>query len=332
MALPALPVRDPVAIEPAVVGDVRVCASVGPADELVTVWSQIEHLPATMSWTASPGGVNFRDPLAPRPVSARVTVHAPGPVSVVSITELGLANFTAQPLPGGSILLVAHRCRWRPEGADRNAVVYGPDGDVVTEEVLGDGIAHVLADSAGHVWVGYSEEGIYGNYGWGHRGGPEPVGSCGLVRWSPDLRPAWRYPGAASPFGGISDCYALNVDATTAWTCYDGGHSIVRIDDGELSGWRNDVGPRAALAVDGTRVALFGRSGPLTVGELSSGRFQPISEYQLVQPSGSPLPAHTQIVGRGPSLHFLTDDYWYQLSIRDIPRTPPRAIEWDPGC
>jgi hypothetical protein len=324
MALPALPVRDRVAIEPAVVGDVRVCASVGPAAELVAVWSQIEHLPATMSWTASPGGVNFRDPLATRLVSARVTVtaHDPGPLSVVSITELGLANFTAQPLPGGSILLVAHRCRWRPDGADRNAVVYGADGDVVTEEVLGDGISHVLADSAGNVWVGYTEEGIYGNYGWGYGGGPEPVGSSGLVRWSPDFRPDWRYPGATSGFGGISDCCALNVDGTTAWTCYDGGHSIVRIDDGELAGWRNDLGPRAALAVDGSRAALFGGFGRLTVGELSSGRFEPTAEYRVVQPSGSPLPPHTQIVGRGSSLHFLTDDCWYQLTIRDIPAQP----------
>jgi hypothetical protein len=243
-------------------------------------------------------------------------------VSVVSITELSLANFTAQPLPGGSILLVAHRCRWRPEGADRNAVVYGTDGDVVAEEVLGDGIAHVLADSAGNVWVGYSEEGIYGNYGWGYRGGPEPVGSCGLVRWSPDFRLAWRYPGAASPFGGISDCYALNVDGTTAWTCYDPESPIVRIEDGELAGWRNNVGPAAALAVEGTRAAQFGGFGRLTVGELSSGRFEPTSEYRVVQPSGSPLPAHTQIAGRGPRLHFLTDDYWYQLSIRDIPAQP----------
>src|SRR6266481_4011647 len=147
MALPALPVRDGVAIEPAAVGDVRVCASIGPAGELVAVWSQIEHLPATMSWTRSPGGVNFRDSLAPRPVNARVTVHAPDPVSVVSIARLGLANFTVQPLPSGAILLVAHRCRWRPGGADRNAVVYGPDGRVLAEEVLGDGIGHVLADS-----------------------------------------------------------------------------------------------------------------------------------------------------------------------------------------
>lgn len=317
-SLPALPVHDRVAIEPAIPGDVRVCASVGPAGELIAVWSHIEHLPATMSWTPSAGGVNFRDAQAPELVSARVTVHAPQLLSVVSIARLGLANFTVQPLPGGNILLVAHRCRWRPEGADRNAVVYDADGSVQATEVLGDGIGHVLADSSGHVWVGYTDEGIYGNYGWGKSDSPEPVGSHGLLRWSPDLRPAWRHPGKASGYGFIDDCCALNVDGTTAWTCYDSDYPIVRIHDGEMIGWRNNVPFAAGLAIDGTKAALLGGRGRLSVGDLSSGRFQPNRDYRIVQPDGTPLPGNTQIVSRGPTLHFITDVYWYQLNIRDV--------------
>jgi hypothetical protein len=34
-------------------------------------------------------------------------------------------------------------------------MLYGADGQVVSEHVLGDGIGHVLATSAGQVWVGY---------------------------------------------------------------------------------------------------------------------------------------------------------------------------------
>jgi hypothetical protein len=322
MALPAIPVHCPVAIQPALHGDVRICASVGPAGELIAVWSHIDHLPATMSWTRSAGGINFRDSQAPEPVSARVTVHAPELLSVVSIARLGLANFTVQPLPAGNVLLAARRCRWRPEGADRNAVVYDADGRILAKEVLGDGIGHVLADSAGHVWVGYNDEGIYGNYGWGRSDTAEPIGSHGLVRWSPDLRPVWRHPGKASGFGFIDDCYAMNVDGTTAWTCYDAGFPIVRIHDGQIVGWRNDAGSAAGLAVDGTRAALLGARSRLTVGELTSGRFQPTSAYRIVQPDGSPLPRHTQIVCRGSTLHFLTDDYWCQLSIGDVPARP----------
>ena len=320
VALPSLRLRDPVTIEPAEPDDVRVCASIGPAGELIAVWSQIDNLPGTMSWTRSPGGVNFTDPRAPQPVSARVTVHAPQLLSVVSIARLGLANFTVQPLPGGSILLVGHRCRWRPEGADRNAVVYGADGGVLAEEVLGDGIAHVLADSAGHVWAGYTDEGIYGNYGWGRSDSAEPLGSHGLVRWAPDLRSRWRHPGMASGFGFIDDCHALNVDGTTAWACCDAEFPIVRILDGDIAAWRNDARSAAALAVDGTTAALMGGRGRLTVGQLIAGRFRPMGEYRITLPTGSPLPSHAQIIGRGPTLHFLTDDYWYQLNIRDIPQ------------
>jgi hypothetical protein len=44
------------------------------------------------------------------------------------------------------------RCRWRPDGPDRNAVLYDADGKAVSEHVLGDGVAHVLATSTGQVW------------------------------------------------------------------------------------------------------------------------------------------------------------------------------------
>lgn len=84
--------------------------------------------------------------------------------------------------------------------------------------MLGDGIGHVLATSTGQVWVGYFDEGIYGNYGWGRTDSEEPVGAYGIVRFSPDLEPDWHYPKytGVGPWDAISDCYALNVDDTSA--------------------------------------------------------------------------------------------------------------------
>ena len=96
-------------------------------------------------------------------------------------------------------------------------MLYDTDGQVVSEHVLRDGIAHVLATSTGQVWAGYFDEGIYGNYGWGRAESEEPVGAYGIVRFSPDLQPAWHYPKytEAGPWDAISDCYALNVDDTS---------------------------------------------------------------------------------------------------------------------
>ena len=103
-------------------------------------------------------------------VTARVSVHAPDIVSVACLAGPGLAAFTVQPLPGGNILLVGPRPQRHPEILPRNAVVYDAGGHVRTEEALGDGIQHVLADSTGAVWVGYSDEAVLGTIRWAPAG------------------------------------------------------------------------------------------------------------------------------------------------------------------
>jgi hypothetical protein len=102
-------------------------------------------------------------------------------------------------MPGGRFLVAGARCRWRPGGPDSNAVLYDAGGQAVSAHVLGDGIAHLQATSTGHLWAGYFDEGIYGNYGWGRDGTPPPVGVAGIVRFSPALEPAWHYPATPGP-------------------------------------------------------------------------------------------------------------------------------------
>ena len=244
--------------------------------------------------------------------------------AVTRITDLALAYVTVQPMPGGRFLVAGARCRWRPDGPDRNAVLYDSDGQAVSEHVLGDGIAHVLATSAGQVWAGYFDEGIYGNYGWGRADSEEPVGAYGIVRFSPDLEAAWHYPTytEVGSWDAISDCYALNVDDRSTWACYDSDFPVVRIRDGAVTGWHNDIKGAGALAVAGSRVALFGGYGPdhdrLAVTELDTGRARPDGEYRVVLPDGEPLAPGTQGTGRGSRLHFLADGGWYQLDVGDI--------------
>jgi hypothetical protein len=66
--------------------------------------------------------------------------------------------------------------------------------------------SRIIADAQPWGWsarlVGYFDEGIYGNYGWGLGDGPEPVGAYGIVRFSPDLEPAWHYPKYAALLAG----------------------------------------------------------------------------------------------------------------------------------
>ena len=164
-----------------------------------------------------------------------------------------------------------------------------------------------------------------GNYGWGQANTDEPVGAAGIVRFSPRLAPAWHYPRytEVGPWDAISDCYALNVDDTCAWACYHTDFPVVCIRDGAVTGWHNDVKGVRALAVAGSRVALFGGYGPdhdrLALTELGTDRAQPTGQYRVVLPGGQPLPAGTQVIGRGSRLHFLAGTSWYQLDMGDIP-------------
>jgi hypothetical protein len=324
LGLPALPVRHHGVISgPG--GDVRLCASPGPAGEVVAVWTAPGDLDAATAVTVSPGGASFPDPGAARPVAARITVHAPGLVAVTRIAELALAHITVQPMPGGRFLVAGARCRWRPGGPDPNAVLYDAGGQAVSAHVLGDGIAHLQATSTGHVWAGYFDEGIYGNYGWGRDGTPPPVGAPGIVRFSPALEPAWHYPRytGTGPCEAVSDCSALNAGDAATWACYDPGYPVVRIRDGTVTGWHNEAGGACALAAAGSRVALSGGYGPdydrLALTELGDGIARLAGEYRVVLPDGQPLPPGTQVTGRGPLLHFLTSTDWYQLDIDGIP-------------
>ena len=92
------------------------------------MWTTLEGIEAVTSTTVSVAGASFPDPGASRPAAARITVHTPDLAAVTPIADLALAHITLQPIPGGRFLLAGARCRWRPEGPYRNAVLYDADG------------------------------------------------------------------------------------------------------------------------------------------------------------------------------------------------------------
>jgi hypothetical protein len=324
MALPVLPVRRHGVITADDAGDVLVATSIGPNGEAIALWTSPEGLTALTATTTQPGWASFPDPRASRPAAARVTVHRSGPETSVTFVDLPLAHPTLQVLPDDRVLVVAARCRWRPDGPDRNAIIYDTDGRVVAEGTVGDGIEHVLVSRSGHIWVGYFDEGVYGNYGWGDAGAPPPLGAPGLVRFSPDLEPDWRYPTNVEPWGAISDCYALNIDGDTAWACYYTDFPVVRVQAGTVMGWRNTIAHGArALAVADPNIAMCSGYGPnrdvLVIASRGQDQLHKLSEYRLVLPDGSPLPATVQAIGRGADLHLINEGEWYRLDLDDLP-------------
>lgn len=315
LALPTVPVWHHARIVPPRQGDVRISESIGPFGELMALWSGPESQPV-------------RFPRAPesRPTPVRVTVHLPEMAVAARIPDLRLASPQVQPLPDGRVLVVGPRCAWRPESPDRNAIVYDADGEAVAEQTFGDGIQHVQTTRSGETWVGYFDEGVLGSNGWGRDGGAPPIGRSGLVRFSADLAEEWHYPNSAGvAWGHILDCYALNVDGDTAWAYGYTDFAIVRIRDGGVTGWRNEIrGSYAyALAAQGSRVALCSGHEPLrdrlVTGVLDDGQFRITGEYRLVLPDGHEVPRQARVFGRGADLHLVTGDDWFRISLDDLP-------------
>lgn len=309
-------------------GDALISASIGPAGEVVALWSAAADLPELTARTTSPGGATFPGTRTSRPLAARVTTHAPGMAITTRISALSTTYPSVQPLPDGQVLVVGSRCRWRPEGPEHNATVYDSTGTVLLESTLGDGIEHVRTTCRGDVWVGYFDEGVYGNFGWGDADAPPPLGASGLTRFSPTLTGKWQFP-SETGWGPIDDCYALNVADDVVWACYYSDFPVVRIHNGTVTGWRNDdVHGAKAIAADGSRIALYGGYGPdrnrLVAGVLADGRLQVTGEYQIVRPDGSPLPAGTYVTGSGPDLHILAGEEWSKIGLDDLPIARPR--------
>jgi hypothetical protein len=284
------------------------------------MWTTAHDRAGVQAVTTGQGGARFPDPKLGRPVLAYVSVHSREPIRIAPLSDMAVAHPTIQPMPDGRILIVGARARWHSDGPDQNAVIYGPDGSVFAQATLGDGIAHVQATPAGHIWVGYFDEGVYGNYGWGQPGAPAPIGAPGLIRYRQDLSPDWHYPSdSRTGVDSIDDCYALNVDNETAWACYYSDFPIVGIHDGQVRGWPNSITGARALITDGHHVALVGGYGTdshrIAAGTLHDDGFALTAEYQLTLPDGQPVPAALAITGRGTELHVVTEDSWYRMDL-----------------
>ena len=287
-------------------------ASLTPAGEVVAVWTTPEAREVVTSTTVSAGGASFPDPGAARPVAARITVHAPDLAAVTPIQDLAVAHITVQPMPGGRFLVAGARGRWRAAArtATRCSTTAAGRSSRSMCSATGSRTCWPPAPArSGPVTSTRASTATTAGVWVMARSRSARTGSSA----SP---PTWSPPGTTrkytevGPWDAISDCYALNVDDASTWACYDSDFPVVRIRDGAVTGWHNDIKGASALAVAGSRVALVGGYGPdhdrLAVMELDDERARLAGEYRVVFPDGEPLAPGTQVIGRGSRLHFLT--------------------------
>jgi hypothetical protein len=248
---------------------------------------------------------------------AIASITGPAGSRDVPLTGLAATFPMAQTLPDGEILLVAPRCFRNQDGShELNAKVFDREGKPLREFLLGDGINGLQTDAVGNIWVGYSDKGIYGNFGW--QGEVDRLGAAGLSCFSRDGRTKWDFE-PPEGFGYISHCYALNVTRAGAWVYYYTDFPIVFIDpERRVRGRQTDSAGGWTFAVANERILFYGGYGDRRTScsllQLEGRAAKQIADVSLVLPSEVDL-SKARVIGRGKELHVFSGDDWFVFSI-----------------
>ncbi|SOE07794.1 hypothetical protein [Streptomyces sp. Ag109_G2-15] len=210
-------------------------------------------------------------------------------------------------LPDGGFVLAASRA---DKDDEQQVQVFDALGRATGTFRVGDGIKHLLADRAGDLWLGYFDEGIYG----------DALSASGLRRWSITGEPLWSYspvPGA----GWISDCYTLNVAGRTAWACPYTDFPLLEVGEDQVVRVRqNPVRGASGLAVLGEQAVFFSGYGDehdrIVDCRLTETCVEPVAESRLVRPDGGRL-GRRRIVSRGSRLYVQVEPLaeWFLLDL-----------------
>ena len=217
---------------------------------------------------------------------------------------------------------------------DCNARVLSPDGATLARFKLGYGVNHLGIDASDVVWVGWTDEGIFGNGDWAVPGLEWPPSSYGVACFDPNGRflPRPEWPDAA---GDIAHCYALNVSGQCAWACPYTEFPLVCFDKFKPDRWwRSKLGGPVAIAMNETHVLVAGgytehanRLTLVTLGE--AGRGEDVTELatwalpllRLPPPATKWAPIWRDpdlLDGRGDTLHLIDEGLWQCWRVADL--------------
>lgn len=210
--------------------------------------------------------------------------------------------------------------RWlivnRRSPGDKNARILGPDGVEQRRIELGDGIEHVKVDGHGRIWVGWFDEGVFGNNKWLVEGLEWPPSSYGIAAF--DDHGALR---AHASLESVADCYALNVFDDEAWTCTYSDFPIWQMKDGRERVWRTNLSGVSAIAVNYPHVLAAGGYGgnanPVELLKLEDGQARSLGEWRLPFDTNEHS-AVTLMDGRADELHVIGDGQWHRWRVADF--------------
>lgn len=299
-------------------GYVRVSESVAADGSLLFLFIEAGGKEAVIARTE--GGIGIF------PVSRMDTPHrfrlvrvvAGGDTKTVELPPLNLTFPMVDVFPDGRVLVAGPRCSWRSEtDFDRNGAVIDPKTGAVARILLGDGIEDVFIDTRSRIWVGYFDEGVFGNFGWSDPG-PPPIGAGGLVVFDASGGILWEYPDE-SHTPPIDDCYAMNVTGDAATIFFYSTFPVCTIArDFALSFFPTPLRGCKAFAIADGRVLFSGQYNDVAStgyrGTLSPDRPAEMEQVSFLHPDGTPIQA-ARIIGRGSKLHFFADNAVFAADI-----------------
>lgn len=197
-----------------------------------------------------------------------------------------------------------------------NARVLGPDGAELQRIELGDCIEHVKIDAQGRSWVGWFDEGVFGNRHWHWPGHKWPPSAHGIA--------AFDDQGALlthATLESVADCYALNVFGDEAWTCTYTDFPIWQMKAGKERVWQTDLRGVRAIAVSFPNVVAAGgyqdESNRVVLVRLEEEGARVLAEWRM--PFGVGYPSGvTMIDGRNDELHVVQDQQWHRWNVSDF--------------
>lgn len=211
-------------------------------------------------------------------------------------------------LADGRWIVVGARC----QGGDRNARIIDVDGLDACKFEVGDHAISLACTASGAVLVGYGDEST---------GGDLPAGA-GLASFNAAGACQWTFD-AEGYF--ISDCYALSVTGEDVWTCTYDEFPIIRVRDGGLRFWTNELRGAHAIASDGDHVILAGgyprfegidsaaEDDRIALLRLEAARAVVVAELRCAVMAER----DTFFCGHDGVLHVVAHDEWLRLTVKD---------------
>jgi len=311
----------PVRTLPRPSGFKSICVSVGLHRHAIRLLTRENLLDTVSATTQQPGFAVFPKTHTDHEYPSILSITGSSGSEDFEILGLSATFPQIDILPNNEVLVVAPRCQRFQDGThELNAKVYDRTGTLKREFLLGDGIEHVQIDAPGNIWVGYFDEGVYGNFGWPIGG---TIGAAGLSCFSATGQKLWDFS-PPEGFDYISDCYALNVSLDGVWAYYYTGFPFVRIDANlEMRCWENEfIGGAHTLAVEGNQVLLYGGYGDKKTNcywlRLADQSAELIADVSLALPGNVDL-AQARVIGRNDELHVFSGDDWYRFSVNSLP-------------